>query len=151
MGVQKGAIPQSQTREAEDHNGGFRMTDPRRFSKDVMRQAYARRNGRCKCTAKLTPGNVIYDHIIPYEFSRDSSLSNCEARCKNCDSKKTYEVDIPTIAKIKRIADNHIAVRRVGSRPMPCGRNTGFKKTMRGKVVGRMNLGQMLRQMGLVK
>ncbi len=127
------------------------MTDPRRFSKAAMREAYKRANGRCACTVPLTSGNVIYDHRIPWEISHDSSVDNCEPKCRACDTRKTYDIDIPTIAKIKRIADNHIAARTLASRPMPGGRNSGFKRTMRGQVVARMNLGQKLRQMGLVK
>lgn len=127
------------------------MSDRRNFTAAVKRAAFERCGGRCACTAKLGPGNVVYDHRIPWEISGDSSLDNCEPRCKSCDRTKTYEVDLPLIAKVKRMADAHINARSISSRPMPCGRNSGFKKTMRGKVVGRFNMGQMLRQMGLVR
>lgn len=128
------------------------MTDPRRFSKDVMRQAYARANGCCEaCTASLSSGNTQYDHRIPWATSQDSSLSNCQCLCKICHSFKSSIIDIPRIAKGVRLADRHVGIQSLPSQPMPCGKNSGFKKTMRGKVVGRMNLGQMLRQMGLVR
>lgn len=127
------------------------MTDRRQFSPAVKRATFERCGGRCACTAKLAPGNVIYDHRIPWEISRDSSLDNCEPRCRACDHTKTYEIDIPIIAKVKRMADAHINARSPSSRPMPCGRNSGFKKTMRGQIVARFNMAQMLRQMGRVR
>lgn len=128
------------------------MTDPRHFSKDIQRQAYARANGSCEaCSAQLSAGNTQYDHRIPWETGRDSSLSNCQCLCKTCHSFKTHIIDIPRIAKGLRIADRHVGIRKLSSRPMPAGRNSGFKRTMRGEIVGRMNMAQMLRQMGLVK
>ncbi len=128
------------------------MTDPRRFSKATMREAYDRAEGCCEvCTAALTPGNTFYDHVIPWTISRDSSLSNAAVLCKTCHDFKTAVMDIPRIAKGVRLADRHVGIRPIASRPMPGGRNSGLKKTMRGEVVARFNLSQMLRQMGLVK
>jgi hypothetical protein len=127
------------------------MSDRRHFSPAVKRAAFERCNGRCTCTAKLSAGNVEYHHIIEWAISRDSSLDNCRPLCKTCHRALSASVSIPLVAKIKRMADAHINARSPSSRPMPCGRNTGFKKTMRGKVVARFNMGQMLRQMGLVR
>ena len=128
------------------------MTDPRHFSKEVQRQAYARANGSCEaCSAQLSAGNTQYDHRIPWATSRDSSLSNCQVLCKTCHSIKSAIIDIPRIAKGVRIADRHVGIRKLSSRPMPAGRNTGFKLTMGRQLVARFNLAQKLRQMGLVK
>jgi hypothetical protein len=128
------------------------MSDPRRFTPSTKRTAYARAAGCCEaCTAPLSPGNVFYDHRIPWATGEDSSLANCQCLCKTCHDFKTAIIDIPTIAKGVRIADRHVGIRPIASRPMPGGRNSGFKKTMRGEVVARFNLGQMLRQMGLVR
>lgn len=127
------------------------MTDRRTFSTAVKRMAFDRCGGRCICTAKLGPGNVEYHHINEWAISGDSSVDNCRPLCRTCHRAITSNTSIPIVAKVKRMADTHINAKSISSRPMPCGRNTGFKRTMRGKVVGRMNLGQMLRQMGLVK
>jgi 5-methylcytosine-specific restriction enzyme A len=122
------------------------------FSPAVRRAAFQRCGGRCEqCTVKLTSGNIFYDHRIPWALSRDSSLSNSNVLCRTCHDAKTYRTDIPTIAHVKRMADRHFATKALASQPMPCGRNTGFKRTMRGKVVARFTMGQMLRQMGLVR
>lgn len=127
------------------------MPDRRNFSTAVKRAAFERCGGRCRCTARLGPGNVEYHHIIEWAISGDSSLDNCLPLCRACHRQTTDEYSIPIVAKIKRMADAHINARSISSRPMPCGRNSGFKRTMRGKVVGRFNMGQMLRQMGLVR
>ncbi len=50
---------------------------------------------------------------------------------------KTSLLDIPIIAKMKRIADSYIGIRKIASRPFPAGRNSGFKRTMRGEIVAR--------------
>jgi len=128
------------------------MNDPRHFSKDVQRQAYARAAGYCEaCSAQLSAGNTFYDHRIPWATSRDSSLANAQCLCKTCHDFKTAIIDIPNIAKGTRLADRFAGVRSISSRPMPAGRNSGFKRTMRGQVVARFNMAQMLRQMGLVR
>ncbi len=128
------------------------MTDPRHFSKATMREAYIRANGNCKaCTAPLRPGHTHYDHIIPWAISRDSTAKNAAVLCTTCHRNKTSILDIPIIAKMKRVADSYVGIRKIASRPFPAGRNSGFKRTMRGGIVARMNLAQKLRQMGLVK
>lgn len=128
------------------------MTDPRHFSKATMREAYARCKGHCEaCTAELRPGHIHYDHTIPWALIADSSARNCSVLCVTCHRNKSSIVDIPIIAKMKRIADSYVGIRKIASRPMPWGRNSGFKKTMRGEIVARVNMGQKLRQMGLVK
>jgi 5-methylcytosine-specific restriction enzyme A len=128
------------------------MSDRRKeFSRAVKRAAFTRCGGRCVCTAALSAGNVEYHHIVEWELSRDSSLDNAVALCRTCHRRITDSISLPIIAKVKRLADGHINAQSLSSRPMPCGRNTGFKKTMRGEVVARFNLGQMLRQMGRVR
>lgn len=128
------------------------MSDPRNFSPATKRLAFSRCKGRCElCRCKLTDGLTRYDHVIPWELSRDSSLANCQVLCRTHHDAKTYQTDIPAIVKARHRFDRMIGARQMSSRPMPCSRNSGFKKTMRGQIVSRMNLGQMLRQMGLVR
>jgi hypothetical protein len=107
--------------------------DSRHFSAATKRLAWKRCAGHCeKCTTKLTTGNIIYDHVIPWEISHDSSLENCQCLCKSaCDFKKTYEKDLPEIAKVHRICDGAIGIKRFGKK-LPGGRNTGISMTFRG-------------------
>jgi len=87
---------------------------PRReFSGSTKWQAFANANGRCvRCTAKLYPGNVEYDHEIPCELGGDNSQSNCLVLCRACHATKTFKSDIPTIAKCKRVARRHAGIRK---------------------------------------
>ena len=128
------------------------MSDPRHFSKATMREAYIRANGNCEaCTAPLRPGHTHYDHIIPWAISRDSTAKNAAVLYTTCHRNKTSILDIPIIAKMKRVADSYVGIRKIASRPFPAGRNSGFKRTMRGGIVARMNLAQKLRQLAAVK
>lgn len=105
--------------------------DPRHFSTKTKRDAWKRCKGHCeKCTTKLSTGNIIYDHVIPWEISHDSSLENCQCLCKSCDGQKTYGQDLSTIAKVHRIEDRAIGIERP-SKKLPGGRNTGLTLTMR--------------------
>jgi hypothetical protein len=101
--------------------------DPRNFSPKTKRLAWKRCAGHCeKCTTNLTTGNIIYDHVIPWEISYDSSPENCCVTCKTCDASKTYGEDIPTIAKVHRIYDRAIGIERSGPK-LPAGRNSGIR------------------------
>lgn len=85
------------------------------FTAKTREQAHERACGRCewveaglRCDAILAPGNVHYDHIIPWAISRDSTLANCQALCRAHHALKTARDDVPTIAKVKRQHRNHI-------------------------------------------
>lgn len=107
--------------------------DPRNFSTKTKRDAWKRCAGHCeKCTTKLTTGNIRYDHVIPWEISHDSSLENCQVLClKSCDHKKTYEQDIPTIAKVRRIFDRAHGIEKQANKSLPGGRDSDVTITMR--------------------
>lgn len=114
------------------------MTDRRNFSAKTKRLAWKRCAGHCeKCPMKLTTGNIIYDHVIPWEISHNSSLENCCVTCKTCDSPKTYQQDIPTIAKVHRIHDRAIGIKRSGKK-LPCGRDSDWTKPIHGPPVRRI-------------
>ena len=82
------------------------------FTTKVKLQAWERANGRCeKCTAKLFPGNIAFDHIVPCAFGGEPVLLNCSVLCRSCHDGKTYRKDLKDIAKGKRIRRKHIGVR----------------------------------------
>jgi hypothetical protein len=111
----------------------------RHFSNDVERTAFFRCGGRCPCGAKLTSGNIRYDHSVPWALSFDSSLGNCQPLCKTCHRDKTANRDVPSIAKAKRQADFHQGITGpgLGRSPMSAGRLSRLKKTFRHGVVPR--------------
>ena len=76
-------------------------------------QAFELANGQCtRCTAKLYPGKIRYNHRIPDYMGGENTLANCEVLCVNCDHPQTYGKDIPTIAKTKRIIKKHAGIKK---------------------------------------
>jgi|SRR5579859_3555273 len=99
------------------------------FTTKVRTQSYERAGGRCewvdngfRCATVLVPGDVHFDHIIPFAISVDSSLSNCQALCKAHHGLKTARDDAPWIAKTRRQHQDHIGA----SRPSGKIRSRGF-------------------------
>lgn len=129
----------------------LRRSDRRNFSRKVMSIAYERAKDaqgipHCEgCTAPLMPGRFRYDHTIPWELSRDSSVGNCRLLCFNCDDGKTHQVDIPWIAKANRQRDKHRGAMERSRTPLPCGRNSSRKKTISGRVIPRVSQRQKMR------
>jgi hypothetical protein len=123
----------------------------RAFSRDVRRQTWRRCDGHCEgCDAALTTGHIVYDHAVPWEISRDSSLGNCQVLCTTCDRAKTYGIDLPLIAQVDRVHDRHIGALRQGEgrRPMPCGRRSRWSKPVDGfRPVTRVSQAQRHRAM----
>lgn len=73
------------------------------FSAKVKVAAFERANGRCECcTARLSVGNVEYDHHIPCALGGEATETNCVVLCKTCHRAKTSKGDVPRIAKAKR-------------------------------------------------
>ena len=118
----------------------------RTFSAETKRLAWKRCKRRCEgCTAPVTgAGDIVFDHIVPWALSRDSSLSNAQILCLSCDDDKTAGRDIPMIAKADRQSDFHLGIKGPGRGrcPMPCGKRSTRSKTMRGKVVLRLTQGE---------
>lgn len=78
------------------------------FTRKQRLEIWTRAAGKCEgCGAKLKTGSGEYDHIIPFEISRDSSAANGQLLCGICHGTKTAKSDAPTIAKVKRIHAKH--------------------------------------------
>lgn len=121
------------------------MYHRREFSREVRRSAFARCGGACEhCTVPLADGGIIYDHVVPWELSRDSSPDNCQALCKTCHGLKTHKVDLPAIAKADRQHDRAIGAAGpgLGRWRMPCGRRSPWRKKVSGRVERRAVVAQ---------
>lgn len=105
------------------------------FPKTVKVAAFKRSGGRCEeCTAKLFPGNVQYDHVIPDSLGGEPTLANCMALCRGCHDSKTAKTDVPAIALAKRREARHVnATKPKGT--WGCGRNTPYKAKIGGGTV----------------
>ena len=85
----------------------------REFSAKVKLQAFDNCGGLCvRCTARLYPGKYRYNHRIPDAIGGEPTLDNCEVLCLNCDTPQTYAIDIPRIAKAKRIRKKHHGIKK---------------------------------------
>ena len=83
------------------------------FTAKIKVAAFERANGHCQeCTRKLYTGDIHYDHVIPDANGGTAQLDNCQVLCRSCHNGKTYERDIPAIAKGKRIRRRNIGIRR---------------------------------------
>lgn len=76
-------------------------------------------------------------HVIPLAIGGDDDDVNRMPAHRKCHRVRTAEQDIPLIAKANRIRAKHIGATTPSSRPMPCGRNSRWRKKMNGEVVPR--------------
>src|SRR6188472_4291650 len=82
------------------------------FSAKVRSDAYERARGNCEqCGLPIGGERPEYHHRIPWEISRDSSLSNCVCLHKRCHREITRS-DIKSIAKGRRIRRKHRGIRK---------------------------------------
>jgi len=106
----------------------------REFPAKVRVAAFQRANGSCEaCTAKLMPGKIAYDHILPDQLGGEPTLENCACICSACHTAKTSRQDVPSIAKAKRVQQKHL-LRKTSSRPLPGSKASGIRKRMDGTV-----------------
>lgn len=81
----------------------------REFPAKVKVMAFARCGGRCEqCTRHLMPHDIRYDHRIADGIGGEPTLDNCQVLCTSCHGAKTAKLDVPLIAKGKRIRRKHI-------------------------------------------
>lgn len=88
------------------------------FTKQTKRLALDRSARRCE--GILTSGERCgfpvdhkkhFDHVIPDALGGTNELSNCAVLCIACHDEKTRKIDVPLIAKTKRISDKFNGIR----------------------------------------
>ncbi len=84
------------------------------FSQKTKRLAYERSKGFCeRCGAPLANKKVEFHHVYGAPSGR-AGVEDCEVLCVGCHRQETATVTIPTEAKIKRVRDRHLGLRRKG-------------------------------------
>lgn len=105
----------------------------REFSEKVRKAALARCGHRCegllagsdeRCPSDLRKRKFHFDHDLPDWFGGEPTLENCRVLCVECHHDKTAGVDIPAIAKAKRIN-----LRDQGYRKVSRLQGQGFRKS----------------------
>jgi hypothetical protein len=86
------------------------------------------------CGRLVKPGEAWVESHFPVPHA----LGGLETGVAHARCNKLYaeQVEVPVIAKAKRVRRRHIGA-HVARHPLPCGRNSRFKKTMDGRVVAR--------------
>lgn len=101
------------------------------FPKQVKRSALDRSEGQCegilpsgqRCCFPISQ-KKHFDHIIPDALGGSNELSNCAVLCIACHDAKTRKIDVPLIAKAKRISDKHNGIRTTRAKIQ----SAGFRK-----------------------
>jgi hypothetical protein len=84
---------------------------------------------------KVVPGeDWDVSHEIPLEAGGKDDDTNWLVAHRKCHRTHTSKVDIPLIAKVKRIHQKHIGAKRPKSQ-MPGSKNSMWKKKMDGSVI----------------
>lgn len=96
------------------------------------------RGGSCHlCNMKVVPGeDWDVSHDIPLEAGGKDDESNWFVAHRKCHRVHTSTVDMPLIAKVKRVHQRHVGAKQ-SKTPLPGGRHSKWKKRMDGTVVRR--------------
>ena len=87
---------------------------------------------------KVVPGEEWdVSHDIPLEAGGKDDESNWLVAHRKCHRVHTSTVDIPLIAKVKRIHQSHIGAKLKSKNPLPGSKGSKWKKKMDGSVVRR--------------
>jgi len=109
-----------------------------RITAKMRADIFLRHDGVCHlCSMKVIPGQEWdVSHEIPLEAGGRDDDSNWLVAHRRCHRVHTATVDIPLIAKVKRIHQRHLGAKKSKS-PMPFGRGSKLKRKMDGSVVRR--------------
>jgi 5-methylcytosine-specific restriction protein A len=111
----------------------------RHWSTRARAALFLKWGGQCHiCETRITERDAWdVSHEIPLELGGDDDDENDKPAHRKCHAERTAKIDIPAIAKAKRNEARHRGFKAPSRTPLPCGRNSRFKRKMDGSVVRR--------------
>lgn len=106
------------------------------FSRDVKMQILKRAEGLCECGCGMPfDGDVHYDHYpVPAAYGGPATVDNGRVLRVRCHIRITAKVDVPRIAKARRINEKRLGLREKKSSPMAGTKRSGWRKKFDGTV-----------------
>ncbi len=87
-----------------------------------------------RCPTIVSKGRFRCDHVLPDALGGEPTFDNAQILCLQCDGVKTPR-DQTRIAKTLRQETAEYRVKPRNHRPLPCSKQSIFKKKMDGRVV----------------
>lgn len=107
----------------------------RHISTTERTRIWERFNRTCQmCFQPTDIGGVDFDHHIPLAISGDDTEDNLRPLCRPCHRLKT-KGDASDIARARQREASSRGLKAPSRNPLPCSRNSRFKKKMNGQVV----------------
>lgn len=108
----------------------------REFSRSTKLAAWERSGGICDGCRQKIIGVAEYDHLVADALDGEPTLANCQVLCSKCHRRKTSSVDVPAIAKGKRMEAKRSGLKRKG-KPLPGTKASGWRHKISGEWVKR--------------
>lgn len=111
----------------------------RRLTTKMRLQVFERAGGLCDiCGGKIHAGDRWENsHRIPLEAGGPDDETNWFPAHYKCHRDQTAKIDIPLVAKLKRISASHKGAKAPSRNPLPGSKASGWRRKMDGTVVRR--------------
>ena len=113
------------------------MAKRRHISRSRKLAIHEAHNGICHwCKAPVELAESEFDHVVPFALGGADEDENLGPVHYACHKEKT-KGDVGIIAKAKRVSKKHLGTYRRSRNPMPCGKDSNWKKPLNKNAVRR--------------